>query len=465
MATTVKKWFGTDGIRGVVGEEPITEGFMARLGLALAIHAKAQVAADKKPCFILGQDTRISSESLSHALSSALIDANCDVQLAGVVPTPAIACLVRHYQADAGLVISASHNGWRDNGVKFFSNQGHKLSTIEEANIEEILYLTSPQSDAFADLPTSKTAQKSSDKGELSELADGVTIYFEHCLQQLAQKTEPPLHLVVDCANGATCTCPMEKLTSYGIKLTVLGNKPDGKNINLDCGTLSPQQLQQTVTTLGADLGVAFDGDGDRAIFVDHLGKVRDGDSVLYLLARYQQEYQGGCAGVVGTDYSSLSLEKALAQRDIPFHRVAVGDRNVSNALQESGLTLGGESSGHIVRFDKLPTGDGWLTALSVVATLREMGQSFAEVVQDLPDIKRVERSLALADCISLKGDATKQIITEAQISISDSGRVFVRPSGTEPILRILVESYDENEAEEMAENLCHRLKRQNLFD
>ena len=338
-----KKYFGTDGIRGEVGQYPITPDFMMHLGWAAG---QVLMASSDSKRVLIGKDTRVSGYMFESALESGLIAAGAEVSLVGPMPTPAIAYLTRTLSAAAGVVISASHNAYQDNGIKFFSSDGYKLGDSVEQAIERYL-----------ELPIQTL---SSDKlGKASRITDAAGRYIEYCKSTVpCDLTLAGMRLVVDCGNGATYHIAPKVFRELGADVATIGIHPDGFNINRDCGSTSPQKLQKTVVDEGADLGVAFDGDGDRLIMVDRNGQLVDGDQLLYLIAKFRKA-TGECAGVVGTLMTNLAIEKQLAAMGIAFERAQVGDRYVMQKMREHDYVLGGESSGHIICSDRTTTGDG----------------------------------------------------------------------------------------------------------
>jgi len=435
-----KKYFGTDGIRGRVGEDPITPEFMLKLGWAAG-----KVFAEKGPGKILiGKDTRISGYMFESALEAGLSAAGADVCLLGPMPTPAIAYLTRTFNAQAGIVISASHNPYFDNGIKFFSSAGEKLDDDVEIAIEALL--TQPLS-----------MVESNEIGKVSRINDAAGRYIEFC------KSCFPMHsnlsnmkIVLDCANGATYHIAPNVFKELGAEVLETGVTPDGLNINEKGGSTHPQELVAMVTDVKADLGIAFDGDGDRVIMVDHLGEVVDGDELLCIISRYQKNTGVLKGGVVGTLMSNLGLEVALQEMDIPFFRASVGDRFVLAELLKRGWSLGGESSGHLLCLDLTSTGDGIVSALLVIAAildsdtrLHELKQSMSKYPQTMINVRR-NRAVDLSEIVEVQ-----EAISQVEERLDGKGRVLLRPSGTEPLVRVMVEGQDEGFVEELARDLA----------
>ncbi len=423
-----RKYFGTDGIRGLVGQGVITPEFVLKLGWAagkvLAEHTEG------RPRILIGKDTRISGYMFESALEAGLISAGVDVGLLGPMPTPAIAYLTRTFQAQAGIVISASHNPYYDNGIKFFGATGHKLTDDVELAIEEQLD------------QVMATAQQ---LGKAKRIVDAAGRYIEFC-----KSTVPwgfnlkGVKLVVDCANGATYHVGPAVFRELGAEVDVIAAQPNGENINADCGSTNPKSLQERVIATGADLGVGFDGDGDRLIFVDHKGELVDGDEILYLIAAYQQQFDGGCAGVVGTVMSNFGFEKGLQQLNIPFVRAGVGDRYVIEQMLKHKWTLGGENSGHIVCSNVTTTGDGIVAALQVLLALKSMDKPLYDAKQGMRKLPQKMINVRVTGKVRLEGNsAIESAVTAAEARLADTGRVLLRPSGTEPVVRVMVEGED----------------------
>ncbi len=438
-----RKYFGTDGIRGRVGTGPITPEFVLKLGWAVGkVFAKED--SKERNLVIIGKDTRISGYMFESALQAGLIAAGVDVGLLGPMPTPAIAYLTRTFHAQAGIVISASHNPYDDNGIKFFSGEGTKLPDEVEIEIE-------------AQLEQSMTTVESSQLGKATRIDDAGGRYIEFCKSTVPSTISlKGLKIVVDCANGATYHVAPSVFRELGADVVTLGASPDGLNINLDCGSTSPKALRSGVIENEADLGFAFDGDGDRLIAVDHTGSEIDGDEMLYIIAKHQLKMRGRCDGVVGTLMSNLGFELALANLDIPFVRAKVGDRYVMAAMQERGWTLGGESSGHIVCSDVTTTGDGIISALQILYASSASGLSLAQLRQGVEKFPQSMINVKMKRRVSLDDNQTVQDkITEVESTLKEKGRVLLRPSGTEPVVRVMVEGEDKALVEQLAKELA----------
>lgn len=427
---TQKKYFGTDGIRGRVGQFPITPDFMLRLGWAAGMAFRKMGA-----CRILvGKDTRISGYMFESALEAGLSAAGADVMLLGPMPTPAIAYLTRTFHAEAGIVISASHNPHHDNGIKFFSGQGTKLPDEIEMMIEELL-------------DTPMTVAESEKLGKVSRINDAAGRYIEFCKSSVPTSTDfAGLKLVVDCAHGATYKVAPNVFRELGAKVTVLSAAPNGLNINDDCGSTHMGNLQAAVVAEKADLGIGFDGDGDRVLMVDHSGAIVDGDELLYIIARDLHERGRLQGGVVGTLMSNLGLELALADLNIPFVRASVGDRYVIAELLERNWQVGGENSGHVVCFQHTTTGDAIIAALQVLLALKRTGQSLAESRQGVRKCPQVLVNVRFegGNVDPVEHPAVKEACERVTAAMGGRGRVLLRKSGTEPLVRVMVEGEDE---------------------
>ncbi len=424
-----RKYFGTDGIRGRVGEYPVTPEFVLRLGWAAGMafrkHGHCRV--------LIGKDTRISGYMFESALQAGLIAAGADVMLLGPMPTPAVAYLTRTFHADAGIVISASHNPHYDNGIKFFSAKGTKLPDDIELMIEELL-----------DAPM--TVVESEHLGKASRVNDAAGRYIEFCKSSVPTSTDfAGLKLVLDCAHGATYKVAPSVFRELGAEVVVTAAQPDGVNINADVGSTHMGALQKAVIEQGADLGIAFDGDGDRVLMVDHTGCVVDGDELLYIIAADMQDRGRLSGGVVGTLMSNLGLELALQKREIPFVRAKVGDRYVMAEMLARGWQMGGENSGHIVCAQHTTTGDAIIAALQVVLALRRQGLSLAQARQSLQKCPQVLINVRLAQSVDpLEDPRVQQACARVTEEMAGRGRVLLRKSGTEPLVRVMVEGDDE---------------------
>ena len=435
-----KKYFGTDGIRGRVGEFPITPDFMLKLGWAAGMAFRSKGA-----CRILvGKDTRISGYMFESALEAGLSAAGADVMLLGPMPTPAIAYLTRTFHAEAGIVISASHNPHDDNGIKFFSGDGTKLPDDVELMIEELL-------------DTPMTVVDSDKLGKVSRINDAPGRYIEFCKSSVPSSTNfSDLKIVIDCAHGATYKVAPSVFKELGAQVTVLSAQPNGLNINHDCGSTHMGQLQAAVLAEGADLGIAFDGDGDRVLMVDHTGAIVDGDELLFIIARDLHERGKLQGGVVGTLMSNLGLELALDDLGIPFVRANVGDRYVIAGLQERDWQVGGENSGHIVCFQHTTTGDAIIAALQVLLALRRRGDSLAQARQALRKCPQVLVNVRFGGGVDpVEHPAVKEACARVTEAMKGRGRVLLRKSGTEPLVRVMVEGDDENMVRGYADELA----------
>jgi len=438
-----RKYFGTDGIRGRVGDAPITPDFCLRLGWAVG----RVLGGGYGGHVLIGKDTRISGYMLESVLESGLVAAGAQVSLVGPMPTPAVAYLTRTLRADAGIVISASHNPYHDNGIKFFNRDGDKLPDAVELEIER--QLESPL-----------TCVDSDRLGKAQRINDAAGRYIEFCKASVSRGFSlRGLSLVLDCAHGATYHVAPRVFEELGAAVTVIGNQPNGTNINDGCGSTDPGLLVERVRASGADVGIAFDGDGDRVVMVDANGVLVDGDELLFVIARARRrvgQLGAGVGGVVGTVMSNFGLERALAADDIPFVRAAVGDRYVLEQLHARGWTLGGESSGHILCLDLATTGDAIVAALQVLSAMVERGASLADLrsgMNKLPQTMinvRVPDPRGRAAAVDLLAAADR-----AGTALSGRGRVLIRPSGTEPLLRVMVEGEDEAEVRTIAEELA----------
>ncbi|MBU2885733.1 phosphoglucosamine mutase [Gilvimarinus agarilyticus] len=435
-----RQYFGTDGIRGRVGEMPITPDFMLKLGWAAG-----RVLVDRYDgpgLILIGKDTRISGYMFESALQAGLINAGVDVGLLGPMPTPGIAYLTRTFQAQAGIVISASHNSYYDNGIKFFSAQGTKLPDDIEQAIEAQL---------------EKPMVTSERLGKARRITDAAGRYIEFCKGTMPWGFNlSGMHIVVDCAHGATYHIAPAVFSELGAKVIPFATEPNGTNINRSCGSTSPEALKERVLEVGADLGVAFDGDGDRLVFVDHKGEIVDGDELLYIIAAYQKEYGGGCSGVVGTLMSNFGFELGLQALGIPFARAKVGDRYVIETMRKNGWALGGESSGHIVCGNVTTTGDGIISALQILLAISTMDQTLHSAKQGMVKLPQTMVNVHRVKNIDLAQDKTIQAaVTETEAKLAGRGRVLLRPSGTEPVVRVMVEGEDRSQVKTLAQELA----------
>ncbi len=430
-----RKYFGTDGIRGRVGEGPISADFVLRLGNAYG-HALVAAARDRqewrKPMVVIGKDTRISNYMFEAALEAGLVAAGVDVQLMGPMPTPAVAHLTHSMRADGGIVISASHNPHYDNGIKFFSAQGEKLDDATELAIEAAL-------DApFSTVPSERL-------GKAVRTRDTIGRYVEACKNSVPKGFHlGGMRVVVDCANGATYQLAPLVLRELDAQVEAIGIDPNGVNINAGVGSTHPEALAARVRETQAELGIAFDGDGDRVLFVDGQGNVRDGDDLLYVLA-CDWKQSGRLRGpVVGTLMTNYGFERALGERGIGFVRAKVGDRYVHQQLLANDGVLGGEASGHILCLDRASTGDGIVSALQVLEVLQRRGISLAQALEGLHKVPQKTVNVRFeAGHKPAEADSVKAALLEAQRAVEGRGRAFLRPSGTEPVVRVTVEADD----------------------
>ncbi|MEZ5559670.1 MAG: phosphoglucosamine mutase [Pseudomonadales bacterium] len=435
-----RKYFGTDGIRGRVGQLPITPEFCLRLGWAVG----RVFARSGHSHVIIGKDTRISGYMLESVLESGLAAAGVNVSLLGPMPTPAIAYLTRTLRADAGIVISASHNPYYDNGIKFFDHLGNKLADDVELEIE-------------AQLERDMACVDSDRLGRAARIEDAAGRYIEFCKATVNRGLRlRGLKIVLDCANGATYHVAPGVFEELGADVEVIADAPDGFNINHACGSTHPDALARRVVECGADLGIAFDGDGDRLLMVDSNGALVDGDELLYVIAAHRAAAGALRGGVAGTVMSNLGLERALGSLDIPFARSKVGDRYVLELLRERGWELGGESSGHIVCLDLTTTGDGIVAALQVLVPMIEQQRALHELTAGMSKLPQVMINVPVDDPggRAQAADVTRAV-TEHCGTLQGRGRILLRPSGTEPVIRVMVEGDDDGEITRVAQSLA----------
>ncbi len=439
-----RKYFGTDGVRGKVGEHPINPEFVMKLGWA----AGKVLAAGGGSKVLIGKDTRISGYMFEAALEAGLSAAGVEAHMLGPMPTPAIAYLTRTLRAQAGIVISASHNPYYDNGIKFFSADGFKLPDEVEARIEAML-----------DEPM--TTVDSAQLGRARRVSEATGRYIEFCKASVAGNLSlRGLKLVVDCAHGATYKVAPAVFEELGAEVFAIGVEPNGLNINDKVGATAPAMLAQTVLERGADVGVALDGDGDRLIMVDHKGETVDGDEILFLIARDALRRGKLPGGVVGTVMSNLGLEVALRELGIGFGRAKVGDRYVLEMMQEKGWLLGGESSGHIVCLDKTTSGDGIVSALQVLSAMMQNGVSLHDLKHGMQKFPQTLINVPLkAGSKPMESDAVKQAVLAVEQELGNTGRVLLRPSGTEPLIRVMVEGREAAQVKRCAEQIAAAVK------
>lgn len=440
-----RKYFGTDGVRGKVGDSPITPEFVMKLGYAAGVTlvAREKRPAGEHPAVLIGKDTRISGYMLEAALEAGFAAAGVDVMLAGPIPTPAVAYLTRALRLQAGVVISASHNPFYDNGIKFFSAGGTKLPDAVEAEIE-----------ARLDQPMG--CVDSARLGRARRINDAAGRYIEFCKSTFPNELDlRGLRIALDCAHGAAYQIAPAVFHELGAEVLPVGVEPNGLNINDGVGATRPEHLRQAVLAQGADLGIALDGDADRLMMVDHRGEIYDGDKLLYVIA-VAQKAEGRLDGVVGTLMSNLGFEHAIGRLGAPFARAKVGDRYVLELLHERGWKLGGENSGHIICLDRHSTGDGIVSALQVLAALKQRGVTLAEACADLVFYPQKLINVRLPAGFDWRADggiASAQARAESELG--DSGRVLLRPSGTEPLLRVMVEGRDGALVERLAQDIA----------
>ena len=440
-----RQYFGTDGIRGTVGQHPITPDFVLRLAHAVGRVLKAHEA---HPTVLIGKDTRISGYMLESALESGFNSAGVDVVLLGPVPTPAVAYLTRAQRASLGVVISASHNPFADNGIKFFNAQGSKLSDAWEIEVES----------ALAQDPVWVS---SAELGKTRRLDDAAGRYIEFCKSTFANDLSlKGLKMVVDAAHGAAYQIAPKVFHELGAEVIAMGCQPDGLNINRDVGATHPQALIKAVQDQGADLGVALDGDADRLLMVDGAGRLYNGDELLYLMVADRLSRDEVVPGVVGTLMTNMAVELALQHKGVEFVRAKVGDRYVLEVLAQKGWLLGGEGSGHLLALDKHSTGDGLVSALQVLQACVASGKTLAELLEDVRLFPQTLINVRLQPGQDWKSHAPLQAATAAvEAELGQTGRVLIRASGTEPLVRVMVEARDAAQAQSCAQRLADTLK------
>lgn len=442
-----RRYFGTDGVRGKVGEAPITPDFVMRLGYAagrvLASHEPNQHKGTR-PSVLIGKDTRISGYMLEAALEAGLAAAGVDVMLTGPMPTPAVAYLTRALRAQVGIVITASHNPFEDNGIKFFSAEGTKLPDEVEREIE-------------AELDKPMQVVTSAQLGKARRIDDAAGRYIEFCKGSFPNVMDlRGLKIVLDCAHGATYHVAPSVFHELGAEVVVIGNQPDGLNINLDCGSTHTAALCKAVVQHQADLGIAFDGDGDRVLMADSSGKLLDGDQLLYIIAMHRKQRGKLEGGVVGTLMTNLALEHALAGAEIPFARAKVGDRYVLELLARNGWQLGGENSGHILALDRHSSGDGIIAALQVLQAMIASGKTLAELGAGLMLYPQVLINVTVKQRFNPETELSlQQAVAAAEADLDGKGRVLLRASGTEPKIRVMVEGISAEQTRNLAERIA----------
>ena len=435
-----RKYFGTDGVRGTVGASPMTPDFVMRLGYAAG---KVLSGREAHAAVLIGKDTRISGYMVESALEAGFSAAGVDVHMTGPVPTPAVAYLTRALRLSAGVVISASHNPYQDNGIKFFSGDGFKLPDATEAAIE-------------SEMERAMGCNAAAQLGKVRRRDDAGSRYIEFCKSTFPGELDlKGTRLVVDCAHGAAYAIAPSVFHELGADVSAIGVKPDGMNINDGCGATAPSLLRQEIVRQKADLGVALDGDGDRVLMADAAGRIYDGDQLLYAIARHRAG-KGGLAGVAGTLMTNLAFENAMRRLGVPFARARVGDRYVLELMRERRWQLGGENSGHIICLDKHTTGDGIVSALQVLRALRESGRSLAELTADLVMYPQVLVNVGVPRGFDWeKFEGIRKASSEAERSLDGKGRVLLRASGTEPVLRVMVEGEPKEAIESAAQSIA----------
>ncbi|MEE9143079.1 MAG: phosphoglucosamine mutase [Gammaproteobacteria bacterium] len=434
-----RKYFGTDGVRGRVGDRPMTVDFALQLA-----SAAAQVLMPEGGAVVIGKDTRVSGYMFEAALEAGFVAAGADVKLLGPLPTPGIAHFCQLFEADLGVVISASHNPYYDNGIKFFDGSGGKLSDELEIKIEDLI-----------DQPV--LTRESSSLGRAQRIAKAVDRYKDFCISTFPEDRDlSGLKIVVDCAHGAAYKAGPRVLTELGAEVIPIGCSPNGRNINDGAGSTSPELLELTVKGVRADVGIAFDGDGDRVLMVDHEGRLIDGDQILYAIACDRVDKNALRGPVVGTVMSNLGLEHALQSRGVEFLRAQVGDRHVLAMLRAYDGILGGETSGHVIVLDRTTTGDGIVAGLQVVAAMVRQGKPLADLVAGMSRYPQRLINVRVNGQVSLDAPGIPEAVHAAEEQLGDRGRVVLRPSGTEPVVRVMVEGDDAT----MVENCCESLAR-----
>jgi phosphoglucosamine mutase len=434
-----RKYFGTDGVRGRVGEPPLTVDFVLRLA-----SAAARVLAPEGGSVLIGKDTRLSGYMFEAALEAGFVAAGVDAMLIGPLPTPGVAYMTRHFGCKFGVVISASHNPYHDNGIKFFDGAGGKLSDEEEARIE-------------AELENLPITRESKALGRATRVDKTRKAYQEFCISTMAPGTSlAGMKIVIDCAHGAGYKVGPRILADLGAEIVPLGCSPNGRNINQGCGSLAPELLQLTVPGVRAQVGIALDGDGDRLVMVDHLGRKVDGDQLLYVIATHRHATGRLSGPVVGTLMTNYGLERALGERGIEFHRAQVGDRYVLAKLRETGGVLGGETSGHLLTLDYTTTGDAMVVALQVLSIMRETGKTLAELTAELTLLPQTMVNVKVSQRFDPLGvAAVRDAMTSVEQRLAGRGRVVLRASGTEPLIRVMIEAEDGAEAKSLANELA----------
>jgi phosphoglucosamine mutase len=443
-----RKYFGTDGVRGKVGQTPITPDLVMKLGYAAGKVLAGHHKSAEHPTVLIGKDTRVSGYMLESALQAGLSAAGVDIVLVGPMPTPAVAYLTRALRLSAGIVISASHNPYDDNGIKFFSSDGTKLPDDTESEIER-------------ELEKPLDCASSANLGKARRMEDAAGRYIEFCKSTFPTRLDlKGMRIVLDSAHGAAYHIAPCVFHELGAEIISLGVRPDGFNINESVGATHPETLQAEVKRHQADVGIALDGDGDRVIMADASGNLYDGDRLLYIIAKHRRHHGILRGGVVGTQMSNLGLEHALQRIDVPFARAKVGDRYVLEMLHERGWHLGGENSGHIVCLDKHTTGDGIVSALLVLDALAEAGMTLEEATADMTLYPQILINVAIKKRFDLAThDGIQRVLADAQRDLDDAGRVLLRPSGTEPVIRVMVEGETHTKVKRWAETIAQAVR------
>ncbi len=441
-----RKYFGTDGIRGRVGDPPITAEFVLKLGWA----AGRVLSPGRRGTILIGKDTRVSGYMFESALEAGLSSAGVDIRLLGPMPTPAIAYLTQTFHAQAGIVISASHNPYSDNGIKIFSSSGTKLPDELELAIE-------------AQLEQPMTTVGPRELGKAERMEDAAGRYIEFCKSTIPMGTDlNGLKLVVDCAHGATYHVAPSVFRELGAEVAKIGVSPDGYNINQGCGSTVPETIREAVLSHRADVGIALDGDGDRVVMIDHEGEVVDGDELLFVIAESRRSEGVLNGAVVGTLMTNLGLEEALRERGLELKRANVGDRYVLEMMRRGGWKLGGETSGHIICLDRQSTGDGIMAALQVLSSMRVTGKPLHELKSGMKKYPQVLLNVPMptsqADVALIPG--VRSAVREAELALCSAGRVLLRPSGTEPLVRVMVEGRDDVLVTAVARELALKVER-----
>ena len=434
-----KHYFGTDGVRGTVGKDPMTADFAMRLA-----SAAARVLVPTGGTVLIGKDTRLSGYMFESALEAGFVAAGADVLLLGPLPTPGIAVLTQDLKADLGVVISASHNAYYDNGIKFFDGTGSKLTDAVEREIE-------------SQLEKPAITLESQSLGKAKRIDSARIRYQEFCAATFPSNlTLDGLKIVFDGANGAGYKVGPRTLTDLGAEVIPIGCSPNGRNINDGCGSTHPDLLQTTVPAIGANVGIALDGDGDRVVMIDEDGQLIDGDQLLYIVATARKESGQLKGPVVGTVMSNLGLEHALRAKDIEFRRANVGDRYVLETLRQTGGILGGETSGHMIVLDRTTTGDGLVCSLQVLAVMQETGRKLSELAAGMKKYPQRMVNVHIAEKMNPDDSpAIQKAVVAAQEELADTGRIVLRASGTEPVIRVMVEGQDEKVVDDLAQRLA----------